>query len=169
MKKGNSNKVVIAIVVFVGAMFMLLACAGVLAAIAVPAFMRYANVSKTAEATATTRMMADYVRVAWTSTCKFPEPLPPTFTPSDCCGGEHCVTTGTLPEIWAANASMLWGPNYFAYTAVPADGDRYIITASADFTCGGPQHTVTVEVVGTRDGERCDATVKPPMTTNEFE
>lgn len=167
-KKNNSSKIIIAIVVFVGVLFVLLACGGVLAAIAVPSFIRYTQQSKTAEAKMITTQMANFAKMAFIETCEFPEALQPTTDPAECCGGEKCVPVGTPPEIWALNTPGLWDGTYFSYSALPSENGM-TIAAEADFRCGEARHRMVVEVIGTKNGSTCDATVAPGAVENEFE
>ncbi len=167
-KKKNSNTAMILVVLFVVGGFALLFCGGILAAIAVPAFMRYTTKSKTTEAAMVTRQMAEFARTAFVETCTFPEALPPATNRADCCGGEKCAPNDKLNAIWGQNIGALRDPSYFSYTATP-QGESLMIEAKADFKCGGPLHTVAIEVTGVKTGETCDAMVSMPGTLNEFE
>lgn len=168
-EKKSGNKILVLVLLLVFGGFAVLFCGGVLAAIAIPAFVRYTSQSKAVEANMVTRQMADYAKMAYAETCTFPGELAPTAVVSECCGGEKCMPIGNVAEIWGANVGALWSPSYFSYTAVSGGPDKLTIVAEADFSCGGPSHTVTIEVTGGKDGETCNAAASSPVTTNEFE
>jgi len=169
-KKSNNGLIVILVIVFLG-LPVLVGCVGILAAIAIPAFLRYTKKSKTTEAQAIVRSMASVAEMTYIEGCTFPEPLPPTFDPTApaCCGGHKCMPAGELPRSWELNAGMLNQPNYFSYAATPGPNDTFVITAMSDFACGDAAHTVTVTVQGSGQAGGCEATVSTPVVTNEFD
>lgn len=169
-KKDNTKLIILLLVVFLGLPFVV-GCVGILAAIAIPAFLRYIRVSKTTEAASITRMMSSTVEMGYLEMCKFPEALPPTFDPTsaECCGGKKCLPSGPLPEYWALNMSSLEQPNYFSYSAVPGPDDTFVITAMADLSCGGPAHTETIVLKSTGEEQGCSITAAPSVVTFEFE
>jgi type II secretory pathway pseudopilin PulG len=165
-EKKSSNKVIIIVVVIILGGFFVLTCAGVLAAVAIPSFLKYERKSKASEAQMMTRQIASYAQMEFTEKCAWPPALAPTLEPADCCGGEKCL--GTVAEPWKSNVPGLQDPAYFSYTATP-NGDTFEVVAAADFSCGAPMHTVTVTVTGTRLGGGCSADVGISRVDNELE
>ena len=166
-KKKSSNKVIIIVVVIVLGGFFVLTCAGVLAAVAIPSFVKYTQKSKAAEASMITRQMADYAQATFMETCAFPPALKRTSEPRDCCGGEKCP--GSVDGPWADNVQALKDPNYFSYSAVPDSPTSMYIVANADFDCGGPQHTVELMLVGSGEAPNCSVELQPANIKNELE
>lgn len=163
--KKSSRAVVVVVVLVVGGLGLLF-CGGVVAAIAIPSFAKFQHRSIASEAAMNTRAIAMHAQSTFIETCAFPPALSPTADASTCCGGARCASV--IPPELSSAVPGLGGPLRFVYSAAPK-GDIYEIVATADFSCGGPQHTVTVQVTGTRTGDSCDATVGSPVTTNELE
>ena len=158
-KKGNNKALIIALVLVFGG-FAVCGCGGILAAIAIPAFQKFQNASKSAEARVTTRALASNAEIAFSEGCAFPSPFASTFDPTQCCGGEMCVATGEGPD-WASNVSL--NETFYAYSAQPGPGDTFVITATKDFNCSGAPHTISITVRGSKEGESCHATSDPAV------
>ncbi|MGM0557519.1 MAG: type IV pilin protein [Myxococcota bacterium] len=140
---------------------------GILAAIAIPAFMKYIKRSKASEAQAITSRLADEAVAHYADSCEWPAALPRHTNPETCCGGEKCTADTEALDVWGRAAlTAPREPTYFAYSTRKLDQQTYEIIAEADFTCGGNMHTVTIQVEAT--GE-CDARTSPTVVTNEFE
>ncbi len=137
---------------------------GILAAIAIPAFIRYTKQSKATEGMFMARKIADNVLMHYSEKCEFPADLPLSANVEACCGGEACVqSVTTWPAGFQDNVS---GAKYFAYSGKSIGGDAYEVTAVSDLVCGGPQHTVKVIIQGSED---CVAQIDMPHVENELD
>lgn len=140
---------------------------GVLAAIAIPAYMKYIKRSKASEAQGITRQLADETLAHYRETCEWPRELPRDTDPATCCGGEKCAPDAEALDVWSR--SPLTAPQdktYFSYRTTQVDADTYRIIAETDFQCGGEMHTVTVDLEAAGG---CKAQASPAVTTHEFE
>ena len=159
-----------------GCLLVLVAVGGVLAAIAIPSFIRYIKLSKVAEATSQTQSIALQAAAHWQNTdvvpCAFPPALPRTFDPTAHCGGEKAAAEPLAAEKWREAGIPMDEPRYFAYSTRVEEGEggttRYVIEAVTDFSCGGPMHTARVVVEGRARGE-CTAEVMPAEVEHELE
>lgn len=147
------------------------ASAGVLAAIAIPAFLRSVKKSKTAEADGMMRKLTDGARVLYTNDCTRPPVLASTSeVPRD--GGKEIPIQGDDAARDALGVAFV-DPLYFSYDAYydADDPNRYVVRARADFKTGGPMHTVTqyIDLIPADADGACEAYVGPPFTMNEFE
>src|SRR5437762_6029348 len=147
-------------------LMIVVAIIGILAAVAIPAFMKYIRRSKTTEATMNIRKLFDSSvsyfeeeHAARTGTIlakQFPNPTGPTPT-STCCGqaGDKCPPN---PLNWSGNAS--WNalnfsvddPHYYIYTYASTgtgNASQFTARANGDLNCNGTQSTF--ERIGTVD------------------
>lgn len=158
----------------VGILLVVLGCGGVtavailgiLAAIAVPAFLRATKKAKASEAELVVMSIATELSFKYSSGCKFPEPLPASAALP--VGGEKLPPAS--PEVaqqWSDFGVPLDQPHYFTYSMEREDANTYIVRARADFSAGGLVHMVERRVVG--DPEACSAETTPAVTMNEFE
>ena len=136
---------------------------GILAAIAIPAFLRYMKQSKVVESTSITRMISNAAITHYSERCVFPPSAAPSGEiPSD---GEKTITNFSgrgWDEIRLVNSD----PKYFAYHT-ENEANVFRIFAVADFRKGGAQHTLQVDLIG--DPKTCEATIKGDFVINEFE
>lgn len=169
-KKSNMTKILIGCGVL--GLVSLPVC-GILAAIAIPAFLRSVKKSKEAEALAVTRQFADFAKTEWEMNCAFPPPLEATNDPVMSCGGAKNLPSVSDPA--AHGAISLSDPMYFIYstelTSTGADEAIFTIEARHDFNCDSPQmHTVQINVTGSKAADgTCTALIAPSRTLNEFE
>jgi type IV pilus assembly protein PilA len=147
-------------------LMIVVAIIGILAAVAIPAFMKYIRRSKTTEATMNIRKIFDSsvsyfeeehaARTGVVLPKQFPETTGPTPA-TTCCGnpGDKCPPNATQ---WGTNAT--WNalnfsvddPHYYWYTyAATGTGTSSAFTARAngDLNCNGTQSTF--ERIGTVD------------------
>ncbi len=163
------------IILLGGGLVVLLFCGGILAAIAVPAFVKYIERSKTAEATQVLTRSAQFVQNHYDSNGELPEPegqLRTTERPPT--GGEKYEPSAAGlsqkdKELWAKLGWPTGGdPLYFQYSyrvRRSDDGGEAVLKARADFDEGGPVHTAT-QRIEVDDG---DVTIRPTVTENELE
>lgn len=140
----------------------MMAMAGILAAIAVPAFMKYVRRSKTSEASMNSRRMFDGAAAYAASehvgpdgkmlARHFPRSAPLTPATTACKDGQsvpHAPNPAqweTLP--WQALGFSVSGPSYYQYEFV-SDGKNFTARALGDLDCDGVLSTF--ERVGTLD------------------
>ncbi len=145
--------------------------AGVLAAIAIPAFLRSVKSSKTDEADGTMRQLIDGARSIYTKDCTRPPVLASTSeVPKD--GAKVMPSAGDDAARSALGVAFV-DPQYFSYDAYydADDPNRYVVRARADFTAGGPMHVVEqyIDLVPADANGNCEAYAGPPFISNEFE
>ena len=146
-------------------MFLAIPVIGILAAIAIPAFLRFTKQSKSAEAQMITRQLGTVVQSEYMVDCKFPPALAPSYDPATACNGEKAMNdVSSWPP--AFQNAMNGGPTYFSYRGQQVDEDTYQIVGQTDFICGDEMHTVVVDVQVSGD---CEVDVSKPRTENEFE
>lgn len=160
--KSNNKPVLIIVLVVVG--LLAVPCIGILAAIAIPAFLRYSKQSKAAEAEMVLARMVTEVETNHLEACAFPPELERHADIAACAGGEKCLSSGEIEPFWTA-IPQLQQPTYFVYSA-SVEGDAMVLRAEADFRIGEPYHTVTRTVSVVDD---CEVQTGPALTTNEFE
>jgi type II secretory pathway pseudopilin PulG len=160
---------------------------GGLAAIAIPAFIKYIKRSKASEAPAILNRLERlaleyYMTPGDDGSCKFPPTANPVPAGAPCCEGVgpargakwvHPPQTWNQ-EGWQALDFQVTDPSYFAYQMVNKSGedgvDRLVLRAFSDFDPGGPRHTVEVHIEGQRlDNGVCRATAAPAITLDEFQ
>jgi type II secretory pathway pseudopilin PulG len=136
---------------------------GILAAIAIPAFLRYTKQSKVVESTGITRMISNAAINHYSERCVFP----PSAAPSGAIPTGGTKTTSNFSgKGWDELRLVDSEPKYFAYYT-ENEANVFRIFAVADFSEGGEQHTLQVDLIG--DPKTCEATVKGDFVINEFE
>ena len=136
---------------------------GILAAIAIPAFLRYIKKSKVVESTAVTRMISNAAVTHYSEYCVFPRSASPSAEVPQ--GGTKVLTHFSGPG-WDDLRLVDSEPKYFAYHT-ENEANAFRIFAVADFTAGDKQHTLEVVVLG--DPKTCEAAVESTNVTNELE
>ncbi len=148
-------------------LMIVVAIIGILAAVAIPAFMKYIRRSKTTEATMNIRKMYDstvsyyeseHADVTGNIVAKsFPGAQGWTPAQAACCAstGQKCAPDPTLWALptWQALNFSLDDPHYYSYQTVGAGGatvaDTYQLQASGDLNCNAVyslfQRTATVD------------------------
>lgn len=139
-------------------LMIVVAIIGILAAVAVPAFMKYIKKSKTAEARQLVKKVYDGARTyymdtgsgrgygAATNPLQFPGPSTgPTPTLGACCaGGDKCMPQSSLwsDPVWVALQFSVNDPHYYMYSYETVD-PLYSFTARAngDLDCNGVYST----------------------------
>lgn len=141
--------------------------AGILAAIAIPAFTRYIQQSKAAESKANLTSMAHSASSYFQKECKFPPPAAPSSKVPK--SGER-IASNFKGKGWDELSSItLSDESYFAYQA-RRKGNSYVVSARADFDPGGPVHEATITIKGNkRDRSNCTAEIGPLEVKNELE
>ena len=145
-------------------LMIVVAIIGILAAVAIPAFMKYIKKSKTTEAREHVKKIYDGARAYWmdpntasktaiqANSPQFPEPTVAKTAEAGCCamggGTEKCAPDATLwaGDPWKDLKFSMDDPHYYAYAYTVNVG------AAGDVTGG---HNFTAVAVGNLD---CDAT-----------
>jgi len=164
--KGKKSGAAILLVVLGCGGVTVIAILGILAAIAVPAFLRSIKKAKSSEAELMVMSISTELSLKYSGECKFPEPLPASAPLP--VGGEKVLPAS--PEIarqWIEFGVPIDKPHYFTYSMEREDANTYIVRARADFTAGGPVHMLERRVVG--DPDACMAETGPATTMNEFD
>ncbi len=118
-------------------LMIVVAIIGILAAVAIPAFMKYIRRSKTVEATMNVRKMfdssvsyyeAEHADIGGNILPKaFPDPVGPTPAANSCCGqaGDKCKLVAGMFDLpsWAALNFSVDDPFYYWYQYVSANVD----------------------------------------------
>ncbi len=119
------------------------AVSGVLAAVAIPAFMKYIKKSKTAEANQFLKKLSDAARMTLADGGGLPASVGPTPPIGACCGqSDKCMPDAQLwahPSWQALNFAMK-DPHYFSYEFVNK-GTSYEVKAYGDLDCDGVYST----------------------------
>ncbi|MEO1271538.1 MAG: hypothetical protein AAFX99_25880 [Myxococcota bacterium] len=156
-KKSGWGKVGLIVALVFGVVVALsLPCIGVVAAIAIPAFVKYIKQTKTSEAGLNLKMMGDGVVAYYQDKGK----LPPSAGPTP-----NMVPKGTQVSVdadawdaegWKAIRFMVHKPVYYQYAMVN-DGDTSMLSAKGDLDGDGVTSEFLVKI-HVEDGE---ATVTP--------
>lgn len=155
---------------------MIVAGVGILAAVAIPAFMKYMKKSKTAEASQFLKKMSDSARTHYAvppmddaslalgaQAHAFPASVGPTPPLGTCCAtGDKCIPTADTWQhpTWQALDFAMHGPHYYSYefkSEINEEGvASYTALAYGDLDCDGVYSTFSLygEVV---DGEPVSA------------
>ena len=151
-----------------GGMMMPATAIGILAGVAVPAFMDYMKKSKKTDAERQLARLGGHATAVYNATGKFPTGFAP-LTPADtCCNGPHgkCVWTDAdrhLP-VWQALDFVLDQPELYRYSYA-SDGTSFNATAVGDLDCDGIAITYTLS--GTSDhGTLKTSLTKPPPNSD---
>ena len=137
---------------------------GIVAAVAIPAFMDYMKRSKQTEAALQLNRLGKHAKVSYSETGRFPvgDSGPP---PATCCGAPrgHCpvVAATWQREPWRTLDFELTEPSLFRYHYA-SDGRTFTATATGDLDCDGVEivYTLTGEV--DHDQPRVRLTEPPP-------
>jgi type IV pilus assembly protein PilA len=123
------------------------AVTGILAAVAIPAFMKYIKKSKTAEASMFLKKAFDGARMLGMEGQPLPASVGPTPPLGTCCSqGEKCLPDPAAWQhpTWQALQFSIMDPHYFSYEFVNLGG-TYQFKAYADLDCDGMYSTFTIE------------------------
>jgi type IV pilus assembly protein PilA len=151
-------------------LMIVVAIIGILAAVAVPAFMKYMKRSRTTEAPPNLKKIFDGAkgyfekgakvnRSGTVQEHKFPASVGPTPAMGDCCGGgdgDKCVNTDWTNATWTALGFEISDPHYFHYSFTSSGvGTSAMFTAgaNADLDCDGTLYS-TFERTATVDDQK---------------
>lgn len=134
----------------------MVAVAGILSAVAIPAFMDYTKRAKRPEAALQLNKIGKNAKRVYAETSRFPEGSAPLTPAQPCCGqpNNHCAA---VPALYAANPTWraldfeVDEPTLFQYSySASADGQSFVAKAVGDLDCDGV--FITYELTGSADG-----------------
>jgi hypothetical protein len=142
---------------------------GILAAVSIPAFVKYLNEAKVAEGPIVVQSIADQISLGFAATCEMPPSLPPLASVSKCCGGEQCFLDPDAVRVWEeAGMYIPPSPTYLVYETEFRANGAYLVRGVADFGCDGePNHTH--EMIMIPDFVNCTMTTQPGITRHRFQ
>jgi type IV pilus assembly protein PilA len=152
----------------VGGMALITAPVGILAAVAIPAYMDYMKRSKKTEAALQLNKISRNAKRAYVESSAFPTGDAP-LTPSEpCCGGpsNHCaMAPGAWQQpVWKALDFQIDVPSLFRYS-YRSDGKTFTATAVGDLDCDGTE--ITYELRGTvENGTPVTSLVEPALNAD---
>jgi len=134
---------------------------GIMAAIAIPAFLRYIKATKVVESEMMISRIENAVQTSFTSECKFPASASSSAIPK---GGAKVIPDFSGAG-WKAIGFSDASPLYFRYRIVNK-GDTLELIADADFSTSNVEaHTYTKILT---KGADCTLTSSPGRIDNEF-
>ncbi|HSS01048.1 MAG TPA: hypothetical protein VLM79_28520 [Kofleriaceae bacterium] len=144
---------------------------GILAAVAVPAFMDYMKRSKKSEAAVQLNRIGKSAKRAYAETGKFPTGTTPLVPAEPCCSGpdHHCAAVPdayAASPVWKALDFEIAEPTLFqyAYRGSP-DGQTFSAKAVGDLDCDGI--SITYELAGTvNNGVPMVTLTEPPPNSD---
>ena len=150
---------------------MIVPVIGILAAVAIPAFMDYTKRSKKTEAALQLNKIGKSAKRAYAETGKYPVGTAP-LTPADpCCGqpNNHCAAVPSLyaaNPVWRALDFQIDEPTLFQYSyRGSADGQSFEAKAVGDLDCDGV--FITYELAGTvSSGNPAVTLTEPPPNSD---
>ena len=152
-------------------LMIVVAIIGILAAVAIPAFMKYIKKSKTTEARQFVKKIYDGARAYYMDRgvskgsftpipAQFPDSIgsPTPATGACCSGGEKCAPDASLwtDPSWVALQFSVDDPHYYSYDYIAAGTppDTFTARANGDLDCDGTFSTF--EMYGTIDSTKSD-------------
>lgn len=126
---------------------------GVLAAVAVPAFVKYTQRAKSSQAKITTRQIYQMAMMRQLED-KLPDsaPLTPADDPCAAGGGSYVATATTWSHpTWVGLGFAPIGEQYYRY-AFERTADGFVVRAVGDLDCDGVQSTFEMKAVAGEDG-----------------
>ena len=155
-------------------LMIVVAIIGILAAVAIPAFMDYMKRSKKTEASLQLNKISKNAKRAYAETSSFPVGASTQLPAAKCCGqpNNKCVVTPAATWVasaqWAALDFSVDEPNLFQYDYTgAAAGAGQIFTAHAvgDLDCDGIFITYTLDGTST-DGNPAAIITEPPPNSD---
>lgn len=146
-------------------MMVPVATLGVLAAVAIPAFLDYMHKSKQTEAQLMLNRLGKSAKVAYITDATFPTGTAPLTPATTCCAGPkaHCVTTAAdwATPVWTALGFSVDDAHLFQY-GYTSDGATFTATAVGDLDCDGTMITYTLTGTSEHGNPQLKLTEPPP-------
>jgi type IV pilus assembly protein PilA len=148
-------------------LMIVVAIIGILAAVAIPAFLDYMKKGKRSEAELNLNAIGKSAKTYYVEHSEYPQVATPGLTPAAACCGQtnnKCAVNSTDWEgipAWDALDFQITEPNYFQYDYTTSGGNNFAATATGDLDCDNT--TVVYTLNGTApDGNPGVALTKPP-------
>ncbi len=141
---------------------------GVLAAVAVPAFMDYMKKSKKTEAALQLNKLAKNLEVAYMTNNEFPKGTVPLTPATSCCDGpNHKCFDGAVWKnpIWQALDFQIDDPHLFRY-GYESNGKTFMVKAVGDLDCDGNEIAYVLTGVVDAQGNVSTTIVEPAPNTD---
>jgi hypothetical protein len=141
---------------------------GILAAVAIPAFMDYMKKSKQTEATLQLNKLEKNLKVAHMTNRSFPKGTAPLTPAKSCCEGPNhkCADAAAWKQpIWQELDFEIDQPHLFRY-AYESDGKTFMLRAVGDLDCDGTEITYVVTGVADAQGTVSSTIVEPDLGTD---
>ena len=119
-------------------LMIVVAIIGILAAVAIPAFMDYMRKAKKGEASLNLNKLGKTAKIAFQETSSYPVVTAAAYPAATCCGNPNnkCPVPATTPAEWQQLEFQITEPNYFSYVYTgAADGRSFVATATGDTDC----------------------------------
>jgi type II secretory pathway pseudopilin PulG len=170
-RNGNRLSTSIDLKLFTSGAPLVVAVVGILAGVAVPAFMDYTKRSKQTEAALQLNKIGKNAKRAYAETGRYPAGTVSLTPPGSCCGqaNNHCPA---VPELYANNA--VWSsldfqidePSLFQYSyRGTADGQGFVAKAVGDLDCDGTSITYVLEG-SVSSGKPSVTLTEPPLNAD---
>ena len=146
-------------------LMIVVAIIGILAAVAIPAFMDYMKKSKKTEASLQLNKIGKNSKVLYNTNAQFSQgtvtPKPTTFSAGTVC--KMAVETDWASDTgWAALDFQIDEPNLFQYNYVPTSLTVAQATAVGDLDCDGTAITYTLDLTAPQGNAAATITEPPP-------
>jgi len=137
---------------------------GILAAVAIPAFVDYTHKSRKSEAAVQLNKLMKNLKVAYITNAQFPKGRSGPTPAQSCCGqpSNKCAVTQDWMNdpVWSALDFQIDEPNLFQYS-YESDGKTVHVTAVGDLDCDGVAATYTLDMAS-ENGNPTSKITEPP-------
>ena len=150
-------------------LMIVVAIIGILAAVAIPAFMDYMKKGKKTEAALQLNKLAKSAKVYYIENAAFPIADAPLTPPEPCCAGPKAkcppAGAGWLNEAWTKLDFQIDEPTLFQYR-YHSDGKVLTAEAIGDLDCDGTMITYTLQVTSDARGNPTVTLTEPPPNSD---
>jgi type IV pilus assembly protein PilA len=154
-------------------LMIVVAIIGILAAVAIPAFMDYMKRSKKTEAALQLNKIGKNAKRAYSESSSYPQgaavalPSKPGGGAGGCCGGpnNHCAPTSDLfasEATWKLLDFQIDEPSLFIYDYTAAASAVFVAHAVGDLDCDGTEITYTLDGTAANGNPAVALTEPPP-------
>ena len=149
-------------------LMIVVAIIGILAAVAIPAFMDYMKKSKKTEASLQLNKLAKNLKVEYMTSQAFPKGSAPLSPDKPCCEGPNhkCFDAKVWQHpTWQALDFQIDEPHLFRY-AYESNGKTFMVRAVGDLDCDGTEIAYVMTGAADAQGEVSTEIVAPPPNTD---
>ena len=144
------------------------AAIGMMAAVAIPAFMQYMHRAKSSEASLQLNRLAKYLKASYAQTSTLPIGAAPLTPTTPCCQGPHgkCAEPAAWVNqpVWKELDFSIDDPHMFRYDYTSTDGKTFVAHAVGDLDCDG--EVVTYTLTGAPEGDMLKVQISGPQGTD---